>query len=391
MDPNTLSFIKTEKQERLWNKANDLVKSFQGRAAVYDQDALFPIENFHDLKNNGLTALTVPQKYGGEEINLYEFLLIQETIAKGDAATALSLGWHNGTIMQLRDTKKWEEAVFQKVANSVVDEHKIINTAATEPSTGSPARGGKPETTAVKNKDGWLINGKKTFTSLAPVLDWIIITATAHDGETEFFGEFLLQRETPGIHFEETWDTLGMRATRSDDLILTNLQVPSSALVATKDPGHGRTPQGWLLHIPACYLGIALAARNDAIEFAKSYQPNTLPHPISEVPEVRRKIATMDLGLMKARHFMYHVASIWDEYPEKRNTLGAELAAVKTVGTNTAIEVVDLAMRIVGGQSLHRSKAFERYYRDVRAGLHNPPSDDLTMMALGKKAVEEYQ
>ncbi|MFA9558598.1 acyl-CoA dehydrogenase family protein [Evansella sp. AB-rgal1] len=388
MDESTNVFLKTERHNQLYNKSLSLIKNFQQRAEIHDREATFPVQNFEELKADGITKLTVPKKYGGEEINLYEFLLVQETIARGDGATALSLGWHNGTIMQLRDTNKWSNEVFEEVANSVVKEKTIINTAATETSTGSPARGGRPETTAQFNQKGWIINGKKTFTSLAPILDWIIITASIKkENEEEKIGEFLLKRDYKGVEFVATWDTLGMRATRSDDMLLRDVQVNHEALVATKDPGHGKAPQGWLLHIPACYIGIALAARDTAIEFAKSYQPNSLPHPIAEIPEVQRKVAEMDLLLLKARHFMYHVASIWDDELDKREQLGAELAAVKTVCTNAAIDVVDLAMRIVGGQSLLKTNQLERYYRDVRAGLHNPPSDDLTTMALSRRAL----
>ncbi|MBU9711416.1 acyl-CoA dehydrogenase family protein [Evansella tamaricis] len=389
MDKTREIFLRNNKHRLLIERAEKFVKPFQSRAFKYDKTGSFPVENFEELKTEGFTGLTVPKKYGGDEISLYEFLLVQETLAKGDGATALSLGWHNGTMMQLRNTNKWPEEKFKEVAVEAVKEHIIINTAATEAATGSPARGGKPETTATKEKNHWVVNGRKTFTSLAPILDKIIITATIKNDGAERVGEFLIPRKTNGVSFDETWDTLGMRATRSDDLILNNVVLSEDKLLATKDPGHGTSPQGWLLHIPACYLGIAAAAREEAISFAKEYQPNSLPHPISEVPEVKRKAATMDLELMKARHFMYHVALIWDEFPEKRKDLGAELAVVKTVCTNAAIEVVDQAMRIVGGQSLQRHRALERYYRDVRAGLHNPPSDDITMMILGKQAFKD--
>lgn len=378
-------FLRNENDKKLYEKVLSLIDEFKRRAPEYDQQAKFPVENVDDLKALGLTALTVPRCYGGDELSLYQFLLMQETIAQGDAATALSVGWHNGTIMQLRDTKKWDEKIFGEISREVVDQQILINTAATEPATGSPARGGKPETTATRKGDVWEITGRKTFTSLAPVLDYIIITAAIADSDQ--IGEFILPRSALGIRFEETWNSLGMRGTRSDDLILDKVNVPEKALVATKDPGHGtNSPQGWLLHIPACYLGVAIAARNDAISFAETYQPNSLNHPISEVPEVRRKVAEMDLELMKARHFMYRIAALWDEQPDLRSQLGPELAAVKTAATNAAVQVVDLSMRIVGGQSLDKARPFERYYRDVRAGLHNPPSDDITLMALAKRA-----
>lgn len=69
--------------------------------------------------------------------------------------------------------------------------------------------------------------------------------------------------------------------------------------------------------------------------------------------------------------------------------MGHELAAVKYVATNSAIKVVDLAMRIAGGQSLRKEYPLERYYRDVRCGLHNPPADDITLKIFGDRAFQE--
>jgi alkylation response protein AidB-like acyl-CoA dehydrogenase len=380
-------FIKTKRQRQLLEKASQLSKKFAERAEYYDKVAAFPFENFDDLKKAGFLSLTVPEKYGGQGITLYDFLLVQEKIAQGDAATALSLGWHLGIIMNLGETKKWDESIFQKLCEEVVRSQKLINSAQSEPRTGSPARGGKPETTAEKSGGKWVINGRKNFTSMAPALDYFIVSATLED--TEEVADFLISRETEGITIEETWDTLGMRGTRSDDLVLTNVVVEEAALVEMKTEKSKQSPQGWLLHIPACYLGIAIAARNYAVYFAKSYQPNSLSHPIKDVQDVRRRIGEMDVELLAARHFMYAVAERWDLQPEIRQKMGPELAAVKYTATNTAIRVVDLAMRVVGGQSLFSSNPLQRFYRDVRAGLYNPPGDDITLSMLAKRAFED--
>lgn len=360
---------------------------FEARAIENDRDATFPFQNFNDLKNHGFFQLTVPKKYGGEEVSLYEFLLIQEYLGEADGATALSLGWHNGIVMKIREDQSWNENAYESICLEIVKQGVLMNSCATEPASGSPARGGKPQTVATKVGSDYIINGHKTFTSLAPILDYFIVTATIEDsGEV---GEFLIPREKEGLSIKPTWDTLSMRATRSDDLLLENVRVSSEALVSIRKNSKEKKPQGWLLHIPACYLGIAKAARNVAVDFAKEYTPGSLRHPISEIPEVRRKVALMDIEIKKARHMMYHVAKLWDEKPELRSQLGDELASVKHVVTNSAVEIVDIAMRLVGGQSLHRSFPLERLYRDVRAGLHNPPADDLTYMMIGNRAFEE--
>jgi len=381
-------FIKTSDQRKWLMKTEKLSKEFAKRADYNDRNGTFPFENFDALKTEGYLHLTIPKEFGGHGVSLYEFLLVQEKIAQGDGATALSLGWHLGIMMHLHVTKKWDEEIYKQICQDVILNKTLINSAATEPNSGSPARGGKPETTAFREKDTWIINGKKIFTSLAPALDYFIVPATIE--ETGEIGDFLIPRETPGVVIEETWDTVGMRATRSDDLILTNVRLHESALVERKEKKERPSAQGWLLHIPACYIGIALAARNEAVSFAKAYQPTSLPHPIKEVPEVRRKVAEIDIKLTSARTLLYTTADKWDETPQQeRGKLVYDLAIAKTIVTNTAVEVVDLAMRIVGGQSLYSSNPLQRYYRDVRAGLHNPPSDDITYKILGDRAFSE--
>ncbi|WP_404462034.1 acyl-CoA dehydrogenase family protein [Sutcliffiella horikoshii] len=378
------SFARTEEQKHLVTKASSLASDFYTRAAHYDQNAAFPFENFEALKNAGVMDLTIPKEYGGKGAGLYDFVLLQETIAQGDGPTALSLGWHLGIMMNEGINRSWSEDIYEKVCREIVQHNKLINSAHSERKTGSPARGGKPETVAKKlTGGGWQINGRKNFTSLAPVLDYFIISASIEG--TEDVGEFLLPRELKGISIEETWNTMSMRATRSDDLVLTDVIANKEALLYIKKKKAPK-PQGWLLHIPACYLGIAIAARNEAVSFADSYQPNSLPHPIREVPKVRERVAKMDVELTAARHLLYSVARLWDEEPDKRDELVGELATAKLVATNSAISIVDEAMRIVGAQSLHAEHPLQRLYRDVRAGLHNPPADEITLELLAKQA-----
>ncbi|WP_099157514.1 acyl-CoA dehydrogenase family protein [Virgibacillus ndiopensis] len=377
-------FIKNERQQRLFDKADKIANLVKHRVSEAEKNATLPKENLQDLKKADYVTLPLPIEYGGQNISLYELILLQERLAAGDGATALSIGWHMGIVMELSEQQLWSQNKFDMVAGEISKHKKVLNRASTEPATGSPTRGGKPETNAVKDGDFYILNGRKSFTSMASVLDYFIVSAYVEDKEA--VGWFLIDKDTPGVDVDHTWDTLGMRGTGSDDLVLKNVKLTEDLLVELA--GGPKKPKGWLLHIPACYLGIAIAARNDAINFAKSYQPNSLDTTISEVPHVKQKIGEMELKLMQARHFMYRIAEKWDENPEERDSLGPELAAVKTVATNTANEVVDLAMRIAGGKGLSKSSNFEQYYRDVRAGLHNPPMDDMVIQMLAGRALQ---
>lgn len=227
------SFARTVDQEYLVTKASSLASDFYTRAAHYDRNAIFPFENFQALKEAGLIDLTIPKEYGGIGAGLYDFVLLQETIAQGDAPTALSLGWHLGIMMNEGINRSWPQDIYEMVCRDIIKQKKLINSAHSERKTGSPARGGKPETVAKKlSHGGWVINGRKNFTSLAPVLDYFIISASIEG--TEDVGEFLLPRELKGISIEETWNSMSMRATRSDDLVLSEVMADKEALLYIK-------------------------------------------------------------------------------------------------------------------------------------------------------------
>lgn len=379
-------YILNESQQQLINDTEELILRFADRRAKIDEAGSFPFENLADLKQAGYLSLTVPKEYGGKGIGLYDFLLFQERLAEGDGATALSVGWHLGSILEMAETRFWQEQQFEKLSREIAEHQLLINRAATELGTGSPTRGGLPSTTAVKKDGKWILNGRKSFASMAVALDYTLVSARI--GDTEEKGVFLVKNTSEGVRVEDKWNTISMRGTRSDDIIFENVELPADALVETETHFQNPLPKAWLLHIPACYLGIALAARNYAVEFAKTYHPNSLPGPIAEVPEVQRKIGEMELRLMQSRQYLYATADKWVRFPEKRQFMAGELGAVKHVATNAANEVVDIAMRIVGARSLAKSNPLQQFYRDVRAGLHNPPMDDAVISLLSKQALQ---
>lgn len=385
-------FIRSEKEYQLVQRAAELAERFAERAFRHDQEGSFPFENMAELKASGYVTLTVPREYGGEEISLYEMLLIQEKLATGDGSTALSIGWHMGLMLHYRTTRSWPKELFQSFCREVVENGTLLNHLSTERLAGSPSRGGIPQTEAVKTEGGWHITGRKTFSTLSPILDTFLVSARI--AETDLVGDFLVRR-SERVSIEETWNTLGMRATGSHDVILDRAFVPDDALIRKSVIGEKRPVpidgQAWLLHIPACYLGIAQAARDFAVSFAKTYQPTSLPSPIADLPTVQQQIGMMESELLVARHLLYAIADRWDKQPEQRMSLAPEYGLVKYVATNQAISIVDKAMRIVGGTSLSRSLPLERMYRDVRAGLHNPPMDENVIRNLALRALAEFE
>src|SRR5699024_11128466 len=121
-----------------------------------------------------------------------------------------------------------------------------------------------------------------------------------------------------------------------------HVKVKDLLLVEVNEGPRANILNGWTLHIPACYLGIAQAARDYVIKFANEHAPNSIKGTISELPNVQRTLGEIDLELMQARHFIYSVAQMYDN-PAQRSQLTNELSVAKHIVTNTAISIVDKA------------------------------------------------
>lgn len=375
-------FIKTEAQKEWLKKLCEKEDAIKEKAAETDELAIFPVNQIKELVDIGYSQITLPKKYGGGGLGVYEMVLFQETLASFDGSTALAIGWNLGVIGDLFEKKLWKEEALSTFADEVLN-GSLINRSVSEAITGSPARGGRPGTNAIRKDGHWIINGRKSFTTASPVLTHFLTSAWIE--EKQKIGFFLLHKDLPGLSIDETWDVISMRGTGSHDLVLENVLVDSSKLVELPDKPAGNY-NGWMLHIPAAYLGIAQAARDYAVNFANHHTPNSLNGPISELPNVQQHIGKIDLKLTQARHVIYSVAEAYDD-ENRRNLLTNEVEVAKYTVTNLAIEIVDLAMRIVGAKSLSRKNPLQRYYRDVRAGLHNPPMDDMTIQRLAKTAI----
>jgi alkylation response protein AidB-like acyl-CoA dehydrogenase len=378
-------FVKTERQKHWLKQLNEKEVKFKSISAQTDEQAIFPVENIQELIEMGYTSSTLPAKYGGGGLNVYDMVLLQETLASFDGNTALSIGWNLGVVGELFEKKLWTDNNLTYFANEVLN-GALVNRSVSEAQTGSPTRGGRPGTNAVKKGDSWELSGRKIFTTASPVLTYFLTSAWIE--EQQQVGFFLLHKDLEGLTIDQTWDVISMRGTGSHDLVLNNVLVDESKLVELPEKPSGAPFSGWLLHIPACYLGIAQAARDYALHFANTYSPNSLNGPISQLPNVQQLLGEIDLELIQARHLIYSVAEAHDD-ESRRGNLTNEVGVVKHTITNSAITIVDKAMRIVGAKSLQRTNPLQRYYRDVRSGLHNPPMDDMTIKKLALTAIEE--
>ena len=347
-------------------------------AERHDRDGSFPFASFKILREIGWTAAPIPREYGGAECSLSELVDAQTALAKIDMALAFACGMHLMSVGAERATRSWPAALRERIFRSVVDEGALCNQVATEPEMGSPQGGGRPQTTLRPVGQGrWRIDGRKSFTTLAPALTWFNTYVAVEDGSGDI-ARVAVHRDSPGLRIEETWDVVGLRSTGSHDVCYEGVLVTDDEFLVRQAPSRAGQRHGdfaWFaLLVSAASLGVAEAARDYTVDFARQRRPGGAAGVIGGIPTVRAQVGEIDLRLMSARALLHETAAAWDTLePEARPSLGPRVAAAKLHCGDTAVDVVDRCMRLVGGISLHRSQPLERYYRDVRGPLHNPP------------------
>lgn len=386
----------TESQARAVALAESLAARNAARSVIHDRDGSFPHASYADLHESGYLRLVIPVAYGGAGASVFTMTLAQEHLSRGDGATALATAMHVQLLGRVVEEGAWPEPALAEVCRALVAEGGLINSVVTEPELGSVSRGGLPRTTAVPVPGGWLVTGHKSFATGAPALRFMAAgvvlppSSEAPQGET---ASAIVRGDAPGVRHEATWgDSLSMRTGGSDDLYFDQVFVPEHLLVGRRSVG-GPAPaakghSGWSLPVAAVYLGIGQAACDAACDYANRRCPPSLPGPIADLPHIQQWIGRMQVELDAARAVLHDVARAWDERIDLRPDLGPRIVAAKYLATNTACEVTELALRVAGGFSLTRALPLERYFRDARAGLFNPPQDDLALGLVGRAALE---
>ncbi|UTH13949.1 acyl-CoA dehydrogenase family protein [Macrococcus equipercicus] len=368
-------FIETAVEREWLARFDENQQWIKTSAKQADKESRLNHELIDWLLEHGYNRLSLPAARGGFGCDIKSVILLQEVLASYDESTALAIGWHLGIVGEVFGGNLWSAEMMEQFTEHIVN-GGIANRVVSEAETGSPTRGGKPATHAVRHEDGWLLNGVKTYVSMSHRLTHYIVGTFVEEKKAMCF--FYVPAHTAGAEIVETWNVMGMRATASHDLILTDVFVLERYLVEVSRKGQENP---WLMHIPSVYLGIAQGAHDDAVQFALAHSPNSIQGVIADLPHIEMKLGEMELKLMTARHFLYHAAQLTSE-----NNLGPTFSATKYIVVNYAQEIVDIAMRIMGAKSLEQDGITERRYRSVRAGLHNPPMDDAVIRLLAQQA-----
>ena len=372
-----------------------LAAVFWQEAAQADRTEQLSDVGVRAIKASGYAALTVPARLGGFGASLHEFAVAQETLGKADASLALVAAMNAHLLGSVGEAGSWPEDVYAELAHAAVTRGALSNSLASEPDLGSPSRGGLPSTRAVKVSGGWQVTGLKTWSTGSRALDFLVVTAAVNGQQV---WRFVIPAGTPGVEVLPTWKgSLGLRGSGSDDVQFTDVFVPDSHALPPADPLSAAAQAslaiqvssgGWFwTAVAATYLGVGQSALDTFVRYANERVPTALGEPIATLPKVQQAAGQMGLELLSARALLHSVTRAWTE-PEARPGLLPRLAAAKTLCTNAAVNVTDLALRAAGGAALTAGLPLERSFRDARAGLTHPPGDDAALGMLGKQMLE---
>lgn len=357
------------------------------RCAGYDRDNRFFQEDFDDLRAAGYLTVNVPTDLGGGGLGLAEVCRLQRALAYHAPATALGINMHLYWVGVAADLRRMGDPSLEWILEEAMAGEVF---AAGHAERGNDLPVLLSTSQAEKVEGGFRFTGHKMFGSLAPVWTRYGLHALWPDAEggPKVVHAFL-PRDAEGWRTVETWDTLGMRATRSDDVVLEGAFVPDR-YVARMLPAGGAdmfivAVFAWaLMGFANVYYGMARRALDLAVPGVKGKSSMAVSRSMAYHPEVQHAVATMALTLDPVGPHLERVAEDWSTGVDHGMAWPAKLVSAKHHAVEACWRIVDLAMEVSGGAGMFKASELERLFRDARCGRFHPANAALTHEIVAK-------
>jgi len=371
---------------RLVAAAEALAEQLAANAERHDADGRYPIEQVGLLRQADYFVAPIPEQFGGKGIDSAHDLLASSRLARGEPSITLGLNMH--LLVVLNMTRRWRVANSRGQAGRahayacslerIVRDQTIFATAVSEPSQHLTW----PATQATRNGNGWVLNGRKIFCSMAPAATVLLTAASYQDpAGNQMYGYAEVPVESDGLLVHDDWDGLGMRASGSNAVTFRDVHLPELAVRGGFPVGSAvgyieRNFSNGLFHASAS-LGIAESAHAYVVArlAAKSEAGGQGPEQVLLADNV--------IALTAVRATFERAAVLVDAFDQARlcsdatpdawHAIFAEVQAAKTFVNETAARIVDRALTLSGGAGYMRSHPLSRAYRDVRAGAFMQP------------------
>ncbi len=367
---------------------DDMLRRFDQRAPQYDRDNAFFAADWDELKSSGYLLAAVPREFGGAGLGLDEYVSLVREVAYRAPATALATNMHcywTGVAADLAKAGdrscQWllelaaKGEVFCALHGEAGNEMPLLLAVAT----------------AARADGGWRISGHKIFGSLSPVWTYGGFHAMdSSDPNNPRIVHGFVRRDAAGVQVIDTWDTLGMRATQSQDTVLDNAFVPDENVALICPAGFAGAGMfqvaifAWaLMGFAATYLGAAKRAYDLTIEQLPKRTSIALTNSMAHHPEVQHNVAEMRIAYDAAEALLERTCRDWATGVEHADW-PVRLVATRQFVINQAFQIVDRAMDLTGGSGAFKRHRIEQLFRDIRMGRFHPGNGLLAPELIGK-------
>ena len=355
--------------------ARQLAHVFAARADRYDRDGSFPTADVDDLREAGLLGLMVPRDLGGHGATFGTYVRVARELAMGNGATALVFNMHASVTGAMASTPDDVARALGATDSYFAARDRVLRAAGAGAlyqvamsERGAGSRFSQMTTSYVAEGDGWRVRGRKTFCTGAGHADAYLVVARSGDGHLSQF----LVPSSDDMVVEQTWDSLGMRATASNDLVL-DVYAPYDALLGGIEglaPLLARVMPQWLVaSYAAVYVGVAEAAVRAAAEDIEARS-------LGRLPAVRARLGRADAANHAAWLVVLEAARRIDESPGEPET-NRWVYRAKLLAGETAMTVAASMVEACGASATRRGQPLERLFRDARCGSLQPATSDV--------------
>lgn len=377
-----MNFDLTDEQQLFVTAVKELMQSRNWEAyfAKCDEAHEYPIEWTKEIANLGIDTMLLPEEHGGMASDWVTLTAIWEELGRCGAPTYVLYQFPGFSTILKYGSPEQIEKIFAFRGTG----EQMWNSAITEPSAGSDV--GSLKTTYTKKDGKVYLNGQKCFITSSAKTPYLVVMARDSQSEKPVFTEWFVDMKKPGIKLTHL-DKLGLRMDSCCEISFDNVELDEKDMFGEYANGFNRVKEEFDAErfLVACTnYGIAYCAFEDAAKYAN--ERVQFGEAIGRTQLIQDKFAKMSMKLTAMKYMLYSTAFKMD----KGENVTGESAMCKYFCANTAFEVVDEAMQVLGGIGVTGHRV-SRFWRDLRVDRLSGGSDEMQILTLGRAVLKKYK
>ena len=376
-----MQFAFSEEQQLLRDSVREFAEAeLRPHVREWDDAQQFPRTVLRKCAELGLMGIQIPDIYGGAGMSSVDYCICIEELARVDPSVCLSIAAHNG-LGTAHIAAFGTEAQKQQYVVPLARGEQLAAWALTEAASGSDA--GAMRTTAVRDGDGWVINGTKQFITHGRTGDLVVVMAVTNRAQgSRGISAFIVEQGTPGLRPGRKEDKLGMRASETSELVFEGCRVPGDHLLGAE--GHGfidalQVLDAGRIGIAALAVGLAQGAFEAARQHA--FTRHQFGQPIGTFQSIRAKLVDDATRIEAARLLTFRAAAMKDA--GRRTTLEAAMA--KLYSSEIAVRAAENGVQIHGGYGFVKDYPAEKFFRDVKLTTIGEGTSEIQRLVIARQ------